>query len=70
MTLTLRGHLRAVLLGVVDPFALQRLRIPGTDAAHYLSGVRALLTAAAPARLGSASGSRRDASGDNGRDAS
>jgi AcrR family transcriptional regulator len=35
----------AVLLGIVHAFALQRLLIPGTDPEHYLSGVRALLSA-------------------------
>jgi AcrR family transcriptional regulator len=36
-------HVGAVLLGVVHAFALQRLLIPGTEPAPYLSGVRALL---------------------------
>jgi AcrR family transcriptional regulator len=41
-------HIGAVLLGVIHAFALQRLLIPGTDPAQYLSGVRALFTAARP----------------------
>jgi hypothetical protein len=45
----------AVLLGIVHAFALQRLLIPGTDAEHYLSGVRALLTAGPPSRQDSRS---------------
>ena len=36
-------HVGAVLLGAVHAFALQRLLIPGTDSAQYLSGLRALL---------------------------
>jgi AcrR family transcriptional regulator len=38
-------HVGAVLLGAVHAFALQRLLIPGTDSAQYLSGLRALLAA-------------------------
>jgi AcrR family transcriptional regulator len=33
-----------VLLGVVQAFAVQRLLIPGTDSAQYLSGLHALLS--------------------------
>ena len=37
-----------MLRGIVHAFSLQRLLIPGTDPEHYLSGVRALITASAP----------------------
>jgi AcrR family transcriptional regulator len=36
-------HIGAVLLGAVHAFALQRLLIPGTDSAQYVSGLHALL---------------------------
>jgi AcrR family transcriptional regulator len=40
-------HVGAVLMGLVQAFALQRLLIPGTDSAQFLAGVRALLAAKA-----------------------
>lgn len=40
-------HVGAALLGLVHAFALQRLLIPSTEPAQYLSGVRGMLAAAA-----------------------
>jgi AcrR family transcriptional regulator len=50
------AHVGAVLLGVVYAFALQRLLIPGTDPAQYLSGVRGLLAAGGSTAAEPASG--------------